>query len=342
VSTTNANRQWWIFVAALALASAVPYIVMPLNVIRGADVQTLALVAAVVNFLGGTAHVGSTGFFLFDGRMRRYFLGHPIRFFVAPLAIMAFYGMIFGYADQQSKAFALLIHFIWQTYHYQRQNFGILSFGVAREGGRPVSRLERYALNISVIAAILALTKHYNLLQGTIFADQQALLYQAGLWLYLSVPLLLIYLFATEKALRRISIRPVFLVLGCAFYIPSFLFDDPSAAVLGYALAHGLQYLIFMVVVSKKAFTVSLRGLVLMGLSAGVLGWVLAKSSSAETFLSGPLAGGVFGVYLGGVMTHFLYDAGIWRLREAFQRGYMREAFWFIFDPDRAHRRAAE
>ena len=34
-----------------------------------------------------------------------------------------------------------------------------------------------------------------------------------------------------------------------------------------------------------------------------------------------------FGAYLGLVMWHFVLDAGIWRLREPFQRQYMTERF---------------
>jgi len=38
------------------------------------------------------------------------------------------------------------------------------------------------------------------------------------------------------------------------------------------------------------------------------------------------------GLFVGAVMAHFVLDAGIWRLREAFQRGYMRKNFYFVFD----------
>ena len=44
-------------------------------------------------------------------------------------------------------------------------------------------------------------------------------------------------------------------------------------------------------------------------------------------------AGGALkGLFIGGVMAHFLVDAGIWRLRETFQRRYMRGKFYFVFE----------
>lgn len=39
-----------------------------------------------------------------------------------------------------------------------------------------------------------------------------------------------------------------------------------------------------------------------------------------------------YGAFLGAVMAHFVLDADIWRLREPFQRAYMRARFHFVFD----------
>jgi hypothetical protein len=37
----------------------------------------------------------------------------------------------------------------------------------------------------------------------------------------------------------------------------------------------------------------------------------------------GPVARGVFGVYLGLLMAHFVIDAGMWRMRDAFPRAFL-------------------
>ena len=44
------------------------------------------------------------------------------------------------------------------------------------------------------------------------------------------------------------------------------------------------------------------------------------------------IADGAFGMYLGLVMSHFVIDAGIWHLRERFQREYIGSAFAFVFN----------
>ena len=45
-----------------------------------------------------------------------------------------------------------------------------------------------------------------------------------------------------------------------------------------------------------------------------------------------PYGFALYGAFLGTVMTHFVLDAGLWRLREPFQRKYMRQKFYFVFD----------
>jgi hypothetical protein len=40
----------------------------------------------------------------------------------------------------------------------------------------------------------------------------------------------------------------------------------------------------------------------------------------------------LFGAVLGATMSHFVVDAGAWRLRMAKQREYMSKRFYFVFD----------
>jgi hypothetical protein len=46
------------------------------------------------------------------------------------------YGIIFLKGSPALKATALLFYFVWQTWHYQRQNFGVSSF-MMRAGQQP-------------------------------------------------------------------------------------------------------------------------------------------------------------------------------------------------------------
>ena len=124
--------------------------------------------------------------------------------------------------------------------------------------------------------------------------------------------------------------RLVFFLFGTLFFLPTFVFSDAVSATFGYALSHGLQYLVFMgfVSVGKKKPIASL--IVLLALAT--LGGLLLNMALAPDWLESPSGRATFGVFVGVVMAHFVVDAGVWRLRETFQRRYMREKFHFIFN----------
>jgi hypothetical protein len=50
----------------------------------------------------------------------------------------------------------------------------------------------------------------------------------------------------------------------------------------------------------------------------------------------GATARGVFGVYLGLLMAHFVIDAGLWRLRDEFPRAYLSARVPYLVKPTAA------
>ena len=135
---------------------------------------------------------------------------------------------------------------MWQTYEYQKQNYGILAFFAAATDRIPVSKLERLALELAAAAGMLALIRIYSLSQQTILEPVVDLIFRTASVVYLLVPVVVLLALITERHLLRNPVRLTGLIMFSAFYVPSFIFRDPSAATLGYALGHGLQYLVFM------------------------------------------------------------------------------------------------
>jgi len=211
------DMAWYVFVFALCAVTLIPYVLAPFHYPKETTPEQLVLIAGAINFLGGAAHVGSTGFFFFDKRMRCHFLSNSKRFIWAPLFFVFMFSLIFGFSDHLVQSIALLFYFVWQTYHYQRQNFGILSFAASKERSGPVSLLERYALDLSVTAAILALVKHYGLLKNTIFESYADSLFFLGAVIYCFVPVILVMAFWSNPKLNFFSTRALFLFLGCVF-----------------------------------------------------------------------------------------------------------------------------
>jgi hypothetical protein len=125
------------------------------------------------------------------------------------------------------------------------------------------------------------------------------------------------------------------LALFSAFYLPSFIFSDPASATLGYALGHGLQYLVFMYFVgaSRPHPITALVTLLIVGIGGGFLLTDMTKAGD----LSGVGYRLIFGMAVGTVMSHFVIDAGVWKLRDAFQRKYVQRAMPFIFHRAKQH-----
>ena len=112
------------------------------------------------------------------------------------------------------------------------------------------------------------------------------------------------------------------------FYLPLFLFDDPFPAVYMYLVAHGLQYLVFMGFVAgrpRASLARRLGTLTVFTLAGGALIRMMQTPD-----LWGPWRETAMGLSLGIIMWHFVLDAGVWRLSEPFQRGFMAERFDFL------------
>jgi drug/metabolite transporter superfamily protein YnfA len=105
------------------------------------------------------------------------------------------------------------------------------------------------------------------------------------------------------------------------FFLPTLVSTNELVGFWSYAIAHGAQYLIFMVVLSgnRKRGTVGLS----------VFALVFAAMLVAFEHLNRSGAG--LAAYTGIVMSHFLIDAKIWRLREPLQRNLIHQRFAFLF-----------
>ena len=125
--------------------------------------------------------------------------------------------------------------------------------------------------------------------------------------------------------------------------MPLYLSNNVLISYSSYAIAHGLQYLVFMSVVSLKSSEMPAlspwRGLFKMAcltLFVGFICYRLADLRGAE-FVNSHLATGklldfMVGAVFGGTLAHFVIDAGAWRLRKADSREYMVKRFGFLFD----------
>ena len=321
---------WPVFLVLVGLASVLPFAVVPFiqHVVPHADAAPNILTALV--FIGANFHVAATSWFYTDKPMWDFFRANPTRYLVVPGALIVGSAALFYFVEPAWRGYLLIGFFCWQLWHYQKQNLGLLSFVAAGSDRVPLSVWERRTLALSAIAGILGFFKLYSVgLPG--LSAQFAWAHQLGAGLWLLSPLAFGMALLKSPSLRANGLRVACLALGMLFFLPTFLFSDWISATLSYAVAHGLQYLVFMgfVAVGRPnpiASLVMLAGLGTLG------GLALNAAILAPEWPDFPYGHAAYGAFLGGVMAHFVLDAGLWRLRQPFQRRYMRERFHFVFD----------
>ncbi len=330
--TRRNERTWRLFLVLVSLVTLLPFIGVPwaehVAPKSDASLQTMVLLSFI--FIASNFHVAATGWFYTDPKLRPHIRARPVRFVVAPVLLIAGSALLFQFASQAQRAYLLAAFLCWQLWHYQKQNVGLLSFVAAGTQTGPLSVWERRTLMLAAVAGILGFFSVSEFSQSPM-APRLAQLHQLGALVYLLVPIALAIAVIRTPALRRSRLRLAYLLLGASFFLPTFIFSDQMSATMGYAMAHGLQYLVFMGVVAAGRPRPAMAFAVLVSLGAfGAAALDAARDAGDRADLSYGFA--LYGAFLGVVMAHFVLDADIWRLREPFQRAYMRARFYFVFD----------
>jgi hypothetical protein len=295
----------------------------------------------VLTFIGGPGHVSTTAWLYADRVPRAYFQEHPIRFYWAPLGVIVGVTALFSFWPDHIAAKYVNTYFsFWLLWHYQKQNWGIISFCSRVSSGESASKIELVALRVAVIAGWLAAVRSAGFGGLPIIRNNEDLFYQAGATLYCAVPVLVIAALVMHPGLRRSPPRLFFLLASCSFFLPALIFSDNASAFQTYALAHGLQYQVFMSYLATAPGTGTrssdsrIRRVGVPALLLCIIGFGIPLSIGGDVGLVSKLQlAPLYGFVLGFTMAHFIVDAGIWRLRDEFVRGYVREAFPFMAAP---------
>lgn len=317
-----AAKRWWQATVGLTLAAfAVAVLTAP-----GPSKQP-ALGLVVLLFLGSSVHVASTSALFLLPEVRGHANKNRRRYVVAPCSLIATSALLAAFLPFEQLRWLLLAFYAWQFFHFQKQNLGLVALAGVSVGAAALTRSERRSLQASGGAAIAALVSRPHLLQ---LSGNWPL---KGLFPLAAAAFAVAVASGVSQVLRRPRPeRPVRLVamylLAVFFPLPIFLFSSPYAAVAGMTIAHGLQYLVLvgLVLVGRSRQ----RAVWATGLTAiAVLGG-LALAVTSHLHGSGPSLRWLFGAYLGAVMSHFVVDAGLWRLRDAFPRRFLQDRLPYL------------
>jgi hypothetical protein len=277
-------------------------------------------------FVGSSVHVAATGWFFTVPEVRRHARAHPGRYLIAPAALVAAGVAAAVLLPSTVLNWLLLAFFGWQFFHFQKQNVGLAALS-----GR-LRRGERRAIVATGIAGIAGLLAHPQLLQVAVDTPVRWLFPVAGAAFVAAV---IAGFIAVTRGSAPARSPGFFIVYGVSllFFLPVFVFGSPYAAVAGMTVAHGYQYLLIVGLLAagppgRRAKALGLALLVNVALLGG-----LGLNLASHLHGGGPAARGVFGVYLGLLMAHFVIDAGLWRLRDAFPRAFLSARMPYLVKP---------
>ncbi|MEZ0065834.1 MFS family permease [Streptacidiphilus sp. MAP12-20] len=282
-------------------------------------------------FLGSSVHVASSAWFCTVPEVRRFMVARRGRYVVAPVALVAVMAVLGAAVPPGPFTLLLLAFFAWQFFHFQKQNLGLAALASSAYGAGPLRRGERVAITAAGVCGTAGLLFHPALLQlgGPVPHLDGLFPVAAGLFA-VAVGYGATQLLRRPRAARPWQVTALFCA-ALGFFLPVFLFSSPYAAVAGLTMAHGLQYLLMMGMVAAGGAGGRIPRLISLALLLNIgllLGLVLGLASHLHS--GGPAERALYGAYLGGVMAHFVVDAGLWRLRDEFPRGFLRERLPYL------------
>src|SRR5258708_1749822 len=207
----------------------------------------------------GPAHVQATLFFYTDKGFLHLVRENKPRYVYLPLLLIVGTGLVFLLAGTLIQTYVLFFYWAWQAFHYGRQNVGVYAFVSISETAKSAPKPERLCLEAATYCGMLGTLKVLGMGIAPIYLRGVFdFLFQAGFYLFLV--LLAFSLFIYLKNLgAATATRTLFLLTLILFFFPMYLSTNPNVTFFSYAISHGMQYLVFMTVVSANSDRSALR-----------------------------------------------------------------------------------
>ena len=284
-------------------------------------------------FVASSGHVAATGWVLGNREVRQHAASHPWRYLRVPVILMLGTAAVAVAVPQPIMDWLLLPYFGWQFCHFQKQNLGMVALAATSSGAPPPTAGERRAILGAGWAGIAGLLAHPALLQVHAVTPVLRGLFPVARVAFAAAVITGIVLLVRRhrRALSTPGAAAAYL-MAVAFFGPVFALDSPYAAVGGLTIAHGLQYLLLAGLLAASGNGTGYARTLRLALLLNVVligGAVVAAASHLDG--SAGIARAGYGAYLGVVMSHFVIDAGLWRLRDPFPRRFLTGRLPYLF-----------
>jgi hypothetical protein len=330
VSTGAVLTDKYLFLSLVAAVTVFPLLFVPLAAPARESGASMDDIFRLL-LLASTMHVGLTAYFYLDREYRSHAMKHSPFYILLPIGVIIASGLLTWRFAQHGTTYLLLFYHAWLLFHYGRQNYGVLAFtSIATQSGRPLLS-ERVSLHLAPLGGIIGAHAVFAPFAKSVFAPYVDVSFHLGI--ALTVSAIALALFAAVRHLIQGAPlwRTFFIVLLSLFYVPTFFFDNYFQAVMGYAIAHALQYFVFMFFLAAGASNKTPARSIIALLIGMFMVWGLILLMK-ERAIWGPLQPFIVGAATGLIMWHFVMDAGFWKLSRPWQRSQVQKRYAFLFD----------
>lgn len=346
------------FIYSLLFASFFFYLAGPVLHAAWWPFQDLHLPDLLTAMVG--AHVGLSYYFYLDRKSYPVIHDHKWRYFgIVPLVFIVNFAL-FTVMTLEQKLFFQMAVVGWNFWHFQRQHYGVYCFIKQYEGVR-ATLFERNFILWAALPALIMQIYAMPIAAGTPAQKEFIAPFQkpitvasmivcAGL-VFLAVRFIVRdWKCSKNQIFRRRWLPALFLGFLSLSYLPYYFMPAPKAMFMS-SSGHGLQYIVFMIVVAMQRNQEMRTGPGPSNL--GVFLEVVWKMAVGIAILVGTGYGLYYvSIHAGGwklfgenekynqalasigisiTVSHFIQDAAMWRLSHPVSRQYVQRYFGFLF-----------
>jgi hypothetical protein len=339
VRLSGSSFRKWILAATLAPTTVA--IAMQLGPVIGTIPPPFSLSLTTVLTVMGTlsaTHVCSTAYLLFNPEEYEG-IKRPLTVLVLVPGILCLLTFsVLMAAPLYGSMIFMLAYIHYGMWHFGRQNLGVLSFVSRISLNRSMSAFERTTIMAGVIAGMCAA---YSLFEPALMLNQKAFPFELSrvngpffaLW-YVGaaimaglVPISLYYAYRNRHIFDRYTMATY--LASVFFYLPIFITRNPLFNLTAWTVAHGLQYIVFLLyhAAGKPRSFPSLCFLII-SIAAGFFIWkICGEVQSGSDIDATKLAVATLSAI---TLVHYWVDQFLWKFNTPARRAWLVRNYSFL------------
>jgi hypothetical protein len=310
----------------------------PINIVFRFGTFSAAMALTVMGTLSA-AHVMSTSYLLFNPSDYRGVWRPAISLAAIPALLFFVTFAVLLFLPLWAVLAYMLAYLHFGMFHFGRQNLGVLTFVSRISLHRPISTFERRTIMAGVIAGVFAT---YSIFAPALGLNPKAFpfdvsrvtpIFSLGWYVGAAINVVLVPTTLWYAIAHRRDYDSSTLIAWLAsvfFFLPMFLTANPLFALSAWTVAHGLQYLVFLLFHAAGKRQPLLPVIFLSAaVGAGIVIWRISASVQASDAAEAIKI--AVATITAITLVHYWVDQFLWKLGAPERRKWFADNYSFLF-----------